>query len=90
MTDRMNGLERIATTFQFKEPDRVPVAPLVCGASHRAAGMTYGEWSRMTDVDAMVRGHVDSLDLIGHDGVVMLVDHTGDDVANPGVTPQAI
>jgi uroporphyrinogen decarboxylase len=74
MTDRMNGLERIATTFQFKEPDRVPVAPLVCGASHRAAGMTYGEWSRMTDVDAMVRGHVDALDLIGHDGVVMLVD----------------
>ncbi len=72
--EQMTGLERVGTTFQFKEPDRVPVAPLVCGASHRFAGITYGEWSQCTNVEAMVRGHVDALDMIGHDGIVMLVD----------------
>jgi uroporphyrinogen decarboxylase len=70
----MTSLERVATTLQFKEPDRVPAAPLVCGASHRIAGVSYGEWSSGDDVDAMVRGHVDGLKLLGHDGVVALVD----------------
>ena len=75
-TDRMNGLERVATAMQFKEPDRVPAAPLVCGASHRMSGLTYSEWSQCTDIPAMVQGHVDALDYIGHDGVVLLVDLT--------------
>jgi uroporphyrinogen decarboxylase len=70
----MTSLERVATTLQFKEPDRVPAAPLVCGASHRIAGVTYGEWSSGDDVDAMVRGHLDGLKLLGHDGIVALVD----------------
>lgn len=73
-TEQMTSLERVGTTFQFKEPDRVPVAPLVCGASHRFSGITYGEWSRGTNIDAMVKGHVDALEMIGHDGVVMLLD----------------
>jgi uroporphyrinogen decarboxylase len=73
-TEEMTGLERVGTTFQFKEPDRVPAAPLVCGASHRFAGITYGEWSQGTNIDAMVKGHVDALHMIGHDGVVMLLD----------------
>lgn len=72
--DEMTSLERVATTLQFKEPDRVPTGPLVCGASHRVVGITYGEWSKGDNVEAMVRGHVDSLKLIDHDGVVALVD----------------
>ncbi|GBE01235.1 methylcobalamin:coenzyme M methyltransferase [bacterium BMS3Bbin06] len=72
--DEMSGLERIATALQQKEADRVPVAPLVCGASHRVYGITYGEWSRCTNIDAMVRGHVEAIKLLGHDGVVALVD----------------
>lgn len=73
-TEEMSSLERVAAALTFKQPDRVPAAPLLCGATHRVAGITYGEWSQCTDIDAMVRGHVDALDLIGHDGVVMLVD----------------
>jgi len=72
--DEMNGLERVATACQFKEGDRVPVAPLVCGATHRVAGISYGEWSSGEYVSDMVRGHVDALKLLGHDGVVALVD----------------
>ncbi len=74
--DEMTGLERVATTLQFKEPDRVPVAPLVCGATCRTVGITYGEWSRMENVEAMVQGHVDSIKLLGYDGLVSLVDLT--------------
>lgn len=73
-TEQMTSLERVGTTFQHKEPDRVPCAPLVCGASHRFSGITYGEWSQGTNIDAMVKGHLDALDMIGHDGVVMLID----------------
>ena len=72
--EEMTSLERVATTLQFKEPDRVPAAPLVCGASCRVAGISLGEWSEGDNVEMMVRGHLESLELIGHDGVVMLVD----------------
>ena len=72
--DEMNSLQRVAAALTYQEPDRVPAAPLVCGASHRVAGITYGEWSKCENVEAMVQGHVDSLELIGHDGVVALVD----------------
>ena len=74
LKDEMNGLERVATALQFKEGDRVPVAPLVCGATHRVAGISYGEWSSGENVEAMVRGHVDAAELLGHDGIVALVD----------------
>lgn len=74
MVGEMTSLERVATTLQFKEPDRVPAGPLVCGASHRVAGITYGEWSSGENVEAMVRGHIDAMELLNHDGVVALVD----------------
>ncbi|MEE9611078.1 MAG: uroporphyrinogen decarboxylase family protein [Desulfatiglandales bacterium] len=72
--DELTSLERVAAALTFQEPDRVPVAPLVCGAAHRVAGITYGEWSRCDNVEAMVQGHVDSIELLDLDGVVMLVD----------------
>ena len=74
--DEMTSLERVAATLTFNEPDRVPAAPLVCGASHRMSGITYGEWSRCTNVEAMTSGLVDSIELLGLDGVVTLVDLT--------------
>lgn len=73
----MTSLERVATAITGigqTMPDMVPVAPLVCGATHRFSGLSYGEWSRGTDVEAFVNGHVDSLEMIGHDGMVMLLD----------------
>lgn len=73
----MTGLERVAVAITQNGksvPDRVPVAPLVCGATHRFSGQTYGDWSRGIDVDAFVHGHVDALEMLGHDGMVMLLD----------------
>ena len=48
----MTGLERVAVAITQNGqsvPDRVPVAPLVCGATHRFSGQTYGDWSRGID-----------------------------------------
>jgi uroporphyrinogen decarboxylase len=72
--DEMSSLERVAAALTFKECDRVPVAPLVCGASHRFSGITYADWSRLDNTEAMVQGHVDSIEFLGLDGVVTLVD----------------
>ncbi len=74
--DEMSGLARVAAALTFGEPDRVPAAPLVCGASHRFSGISYADWSRCDNVEAMVQGHVDSIDFLGLDGVVALVDLT--------------
>jgi uroporphyrinogen decarboxylase len=70
----MTSLERVAAALTFGKPDRVPAAPLVCGASHRFSGISYGEWSSGNYPDEMISGHLDALKMIGHDGVVALVD----------------
>ena len=74
MAGEMSSLERMATTMQLKEPDRVPVAPLMCGATARFSGITYGQWSSGDYVEEMVQGHCEAFELIGHDAAFMLVD----------------
>jgi uroporphyrinogen decarboxylase len=68
----MTSLERVGAALQFKEADRVPAVPLVCGASRRVYGTTYAEWSQDGELAAkcMLQAH----DLIGFDGLLTLVD----------------
>jgi uroporphyrinogen decarboxylase len=68
----MNSLERVATVLQGKIPDRVPAAPLVCGAARRVYGVTYAEWSQ--DGELMAKCMKQAHDLIGFDGILGLVD----------------
>jgi len=68
----MNSLERVATVLQGGIPDRVPAAPLVCGASRRVYGVTYAEWSQ--DGELMAKSMIQAQKLIGFDGVLGLVD----------------
>ncbi len=68
----MTPLERVATTLQHKEPDRVPVAPLVCGAARRVYGVTYAEWS--LDGEIQAKSMLQAQELIGFDGMLTLVD----------------
>jgi uroporphyrinogen decarboxylase len=68
----MTPLERIGTTLQHKEPDRVPVAPLVCGAARRIYGVTYEEWSK--DGEIQGKSMLQAQELIGFDGMLTLVD----------------
>jgi uroporphyrinogen decarboxylase len=68
----MTPLERIGTTLQHKEPDRVPAAPLVCGASRRVYGVTYAEWAQ--DGELAAKCMLQAQELIGFDGMLTLVD----------------
>lgn len=70
--DELTSLERVVLTLQHKKPDRVAVAPLVCGASHRVLGTRYDKWS--TDADLATRSLLASQELIGHDAFCLLVD----------------
>ena len=68
----MNSLERVAAALQHKEADRVPAAPLVCGASRRVYGVTYAEWAQ--DGELAAKCMLQAQELIGFDGMLMLVD----------------
>ena len=41
----MNSLERVTLALQHKEPDRVPVYPLINSVSRKALGIDYKEWT---------------------------------------------
>lgn len=68
----MTSLERIGTVLSGGIPDRVPAAPLVCGAARRVYGATYAEWAQDGELAAkcMVQMH----ELIGVDGILGLLD----------------
>lgn len=68
----MTPLERVGTVLQGGIPDRVPAAPLICGASRRVYGVTYEEWSQ--DGEIMAKSMLQAQDLIGFDGILGLVD----------------
>lgn len=68
----MTPLERVGTVLQGGIPDRVPAAPLVCGAARRVYGVTYEEWSQ--DGEIMAKSMLQAQDLIGFDGILGLVD----------------
>ena len=68
----MTSLERVAAALQHKEADRVPAAPLVCGASRRVYGVTYAEWAQ--DGELAAKCMLQAQELIGFDGMLTLVD----------------
>jgi uroporphyrinogen decarboxylase len=70
--DELTSLERVGLALQYKKPDRVPVAPLVCGASRRVLGISYDRWAQ--DAKAATASLLASQELIGFDGFLTLVD----------------
>lgn len=70
--EELTSLERVVMALQYKKPDRVPAAPLVCGASCRVLGYSYDRWSQEPDV--AVASLLAAQELIGFDGFLTLVD----------------
>jgi uroporphyrinogen decarboxylase len=70
--DELSSLERVALALQYKKGDRVPTAPLVCGASRRVLGVTYDRWAQ--DSEAAAASLIAAQELIGFDGFLCLVD----------------
>ena len=70
--EELTPLERIGLALQYKKPDRVPVAPLVCGASRRVLGVTYDKWAKSSEIAA--NSLLAAQELIEFDGFLTLVD----------------
>lgn len=68
----MNSMERVVTALKHKEPDRVPVYPVLGGCTRSYVGATYEEWATNADVcaEAFLKCRED-LDL---DCIVTLID----------------
>lgn len=68
----MTPLERFMAAVQFKEADRVPCVPLICGASRRIYGCNYEEWSGNADVGA--NSLLQAQALLGFDAILTEID----------------
>ncbi|SHJ26829.1 uroporphyrinogen decarboxylase family protein [Desulfofundulus thermosubterraneus] len=70
--EEMTSVERVVAALNYQKPDRVPVAPLLCGAARRVNGVTYPKWA--TDAEACAEAYIQSVDLFDYDVIVGLVD----------------
>lgn len=70
----MTPLERTLAACEGKEPDRVPVGPLMCGACHRVYGANFDEFSK--DGEIAGKSLVEAIKLFGYDVTVFLWDLT--------------
>ena len=68
----MTPLERFMAAVQFKEADRVPCMPLICGASRRVYGCSYEEWS--TNADVAAGSLLQAQELLGFDAILTEID----------------
>lgn len=69
---KMNSMERVAAALQHREADRVPVYPIISGASRRLVGASYKDWS--TDAEICSRAFLKAREEFGLDCIVTLID----------------
>lgn len=68
----MNSLERVTLALQHKEPDHVPVYPLINSVSRNSLGIDYEEWSK--DPEKCAESIIKATEEIGVDVLCTLVD----------------
>ncbi len=68
----MNSMERVVTALQHKEPDRVPVYPILSGVTRKLVGATYEEWS--TNPDVCAEALIKAAEEFEQDCIVTLID----------------
>lgn len=68
----MNSLERVSLVLQHKNPDRVPVYPLVNSISRKKLGISYEEWTKNTELCA--KAIIKTTEEMGLDVICSLVD----------------
>ncbi len=65
----MSSLERVATALQLKEPDRVPVIPVVMIRALKEVGLK-GTQETLHDPDAMAQAKIEAYKKLGGDALV--------------------
>lgn len=70
--EKLTALERVAITLQHKEPDRVPVYPLLNGISRKLVNASYKDWTLNSDITA--EAYCKVTEEYGLDCIVTLTD----------------
>lgn len=68
----MNSFERVSAAFSFREPDRVPVYPILSGVTRNLSGATYEQWS--TDAETCANCLLLAAEKFEQDCIVTLID----------------
>lgn len=68
----MNSAERVAAVLSGRQPDRVPVYPILCGINRKLVGTDYPTWS--TNADVCAAGFLKTVEKFDIDCVVTLID----------------
>lgn len=68
----MNAMERVTMALNHKQPDRVPVYPIMAGVTRKLIGASYEDWSTKADVCAA--GFLESARQFDIDTIVTLID----------------
>lgn len=68
----LTPLERVLAAVYHREPDRVPVAPMIQGAARRLTGISYRDFATRPELTA--EAYMASLELIGGDALYGAVD----------------
>lgn len=68
----MNAMERVVTALQHKEPDRVPVYPILSGVSRNLVDASYKDWA--TDAEICSKALLKAREEFDLDCIVTLID----------------
>lgn len=68
----MTSYERVAAALAHRQPDRVPVCPILCGVSRKLTGASYEAWS--TDAETCAAGFLKAAEEFDVDCLVTLID----------------
>jgi len=68
----MNSIERVLTALSHKEPDRVPVYPILSGVTRKLVDATYEQWA--TDAETCAGALVRAAEEYEQDCIVSLID----------------
>ena len=80
----LTGIERMLTTIRHKEPDRVPVSPILCAGARQISGITFPDYALNAEKTAQV--FLDGYEFVGGDAIVLLLDLSVE-AADFGLTP---
>jgi uroporphyrinogen decarboxylase len=68
----VSSLERVLTAVRHKEPDRVPVTPILSGGARQISGISYPDHS--LNADKTAQSFLDGWKFVGGDLVLLMLD----------------
>src|SRR6056297_1106886 len=69
---KLSNLERVLTAFCHKEPDRVPVSPILCAGARQISGTAFPDYA--LNADQAARVFTDGFEFVGGDAVILMLD----------------